>query len=144
MKLTVTIDQNCTEEIKIFAHERNELIDKIEDMLKQEEVRFVGFFGGEIFPLEPDDVFCFFAENNKCFALLENKKLEVKQRLYKIEAALPREFVKINQSCIANLSKIEKFEATIGGTLKVVFKNGHTDYVSRRNLKSIKERLGIK
>jgi DNA-binding LytR/AlgR family response regulator len=47
-------------------------------------------------------------------------------------------------SCIANLSKIKKFNASFSGSLSVVFKNGYTDYVSRRSVKFIKERLGLK
>ena len=52
-------------------------------------------------------------------------------------------FIKINQSTVANITKIERFETSIGGSLSVRFKNGYRDYVSRRNLKKIKERMGI-
>ena len=52
-------------------------------------------------------------------------------------------FVKINQSCIVNVNKIERFDTSVSGTLKVSLKNGYTDYVSRRQLKPIKERIGI-
>ena len=44
---------------------------------------------------------------------------------------------------IANLKKVEKFSAAFSGALQVNFKNGYVDYVSRRNLKNVKERLGI-
>ena len=37
-----------------------------------------------------------------------------------------------------------KYQKTFSGTLSVVFKNGYTDYVSRRNIKAVKERIGIK
>ena len=52
-------------------------------------------------------------------------------------------FIKINKSCIANLKKIKRFDASFGGAMQVTFKNGHTDFVSRRNLKNVKERMGI-
>ena len=52
-------------------------------------------------------------------------------------------FIKLNQSCIANKNKIKKFESTIGGALKVIFKNGYIDYISRRELKNVKERMGL-
>ena len=60
-----------------------------------------------------------------------------------LEEKLPLDFVKINQSCLANIKKIERFSASVGGSLKVIFKNGHTDYVSRRQLRTVKEKLGI-
>ena len=54
------------------------------------------------------------------------------------------DFVKLNQSCIVNIKKIECFDASLGGALKVTLKNGYRDYVSRRQLKAVKERLGLK
>ena len=39
---------------------------------------------------------------------------------------------------------ISHFDLSLGGTMKVVFKSGYKDYVSRRQIKNIKERLGIK
>ena len=52
-------------------------------------------------------------------------------------------FVRINQSCIANINQIKKFSASFNGFLQVHFKNGYIDYVSRRELKNVKERVGI-
>ena len=52
-------------------------------------------------------------------------------------------FIKINQSCLANKTKIKRFETTIGGALKVVFKNGYIDFISRRELKNVKNRMGL-
>ena len=53
-------------------------------------------------------------------------------------------FIYINQGCLANINLIDRFDASIGGTLLIIFKSGYKDYVSRRQLKKIKERLGIK
>lgn len=85
----------------------------------------------------------FFTEDNKVFALTENEKYRLKSRLYQLEENLNDNFVKINQSCIANIKSIDKFKATVGGSLTVIFKNGYVDFVSRRNLKNVKERLGL-
>ena len=35
-------------------------------------------------------------------------------------------------------------EKLAGSKLEVILKNGYTDYVSRRQMKNVKERLGIK
>ena len=76
--------------------------------------------------------------------MLQDEKFQVKLRLYEIEDIVDENFIKINQSCIANIRQIEKVQATFSGSLSVVFKNGYTDYISRRNLKAVKERLGVK
>ena len=77
------------------------------------------------------------------YAVCEKNKYLLKKRLYLLEEKLPESFVKINQSCLANIKKTERFDTSISGTLKIRFKNGDTDYVSRRQLKAVKERLGI-
>lgn len=63
--------------------------------------------------------------------------------MYQIEEMNLASFIKINQSCLANKKKIKKFESTIGGSLRVVFKNGYIDYIARRELKNVKERMGL-
>ena len=73
----------------------------------------------------------------------ENAKANTVSSKNQLEEMLDDSFVKINQSCIANIKKIDRFKATVGGSLTVIFKNGHIDYVSRRNLKNVKERLGL-
>ena len=83
-------------------------------------------------------------EDGKVFAVTEREKLQVQKRLYRIEEMLDARFVKINQSCIVNVGCIERFEATFGGSLLVILKNGYKDYVSRRQMKTVKERIGFR
>lgn len=143
MKCTVILDKTREEEIIIYAHQKNELICEIERMAEGQAVQLVGYFMDELVKLVPSEVYCFTVENGKLYAICEDKKYLIKARLYNIEEMLDNKFIKINQSSIANIDKIQKFDASISGTLKVIFKNGHTDYVSRRNIKNVKERLGL-
>ncbi|MBQ7800187.1 MAG: LytTR family transcriptional regulator [Oscillospiraceae bacterium] len=142
MKCTVVIDKKREQEVVIYAHKRTELINRIE-ALAAEETELVGYNDREAVLMRFDEVFCFCSEDNRVFALCQNERLRLKERLYKIEESLPSDFVRINQSCIANIKKIARFDTSISGTLRVVFKNGYTDYVSRRQLKNVKERLGL-
>ena len=143
MKLQIVIDHNHDEEILIYAHEKTPLICEIEELVKNNSVDLIGYTENETVKLNLNDVYCFFTEDNKVYALTENGKYRLKSRLYQLEENLNNSFVKINQSCIANIKKIDRFKATVGGSLTVVFKNGYIDYVSRRNLKKVKERLGL-
>ena len=143
MKCTVILDKTREEEIIIYAHQKNQLICEIEHIAEGQPIQLVGYFMDEIVKLVPSEVYCFNVENGKLYAICENKKYLIKARLYNIDKMLDSKFIKINQSSIANINKIKKFDASIGGTLKVIFKNGHTDYVSRRNIKNVKERLGL-
>ena len=64
-------------------------------------------------------------------------------RLYQLEELLPSDFLKINQSCLVNIEKIKRFDSSIGASLRVMLDDGDRDYVSRRQLKTVKERLGL-
>ena len=143
MKLRIVIDPNRDEEIVINAREKSHLVCEIEELVKNYSVDLIGYTENETVKLDLNDVYCFYTEDNKVFALMENEKYRLKSRLYQIEENLSDNFVKINQSCIANIKKIDRFKVTVGGSLTVVFKNGYVDFVSRRNLKNVKERLGL-
>lgn len=143
MKLRIVIDPNRDEEIVIYAREKSHLVCEIEELMKNHSVDLIGYTENETVKLDLNDIYCFYTEDNKVFALTENEKYRLKSRLYQLEEILSDSFVKINQSCIANIKRIDRFKATVGGSLTVVFKNGYVDFVSRRNLKNVKERLGL-
>ncbi|MGM9647386.1 MAG: LytTR family DNA-binding domain-containing protein [Eubacteriales bacterium] len=142
MKFKLIIDRDRPEEVQVYAHRENRLTRAIERLCEEDAVRLIGYRDREMIPLNLSDVCCFVVENNKIYALTSVDKLQLKCRLYALEETLPDGFVKLNQSCIANLSRIERFDASFAGTLTVRFQNGYTDYVSRRNLRNVKERLG--
>ena len=144
MKLKVFIDKNREEEVVIYAHEKTELVQAIEKLLFPETVDLIGYIDKEAVRVNLSAVNLFLVEENKVYAFTDSEKLLIKNRLYQLEQILPGFFVKINQSCIANKNKMVRFDASFSGTLTVTFQNGMTDWVSRRNVKSVKERLGIK
>lgn len=143
MKCRTVIDKDREEEVVIYVHEKNSLSYEIEELVLGKSLELFGYKDKNIVKLSPSDVFCFTVENNKVYALCEREKYQIKQRLYLLEEILDKDFVKINQSCIANIRKISKFDTSITGTLMVSFKNGHRDYVSRRQMKKVKERIGF-
>lgn len=138
------IDRDCEEMVAIYAHERTQLVEDIEKMVNEDNSQLVGYHENNIYKLEFADIHCFSIEDNKVYAFTDTQQLWIKDRLYSIENAVGRDYIKINQSCLANVNKIERFEVTFAGALTVVFKNGRKDYVSRRQLKFVKERIGFK
>lgn len=143
MKFKLFIDKNKDEEVIVYAHEKSKLTDDIEQLVNESTTELYGYKDKETIRLTPSEVYCFMVENNKVFVLTENDKLQLKCRLYQLEEEFADSFVKINQSCMVNVSKIARFDASISGSLNVKLKNGYSDYISRRNLKSVKERLGL-
>ena len=144
MKHTTIIDPTQEEEIVIHARARTREIEALEAYVEQMGKELVGYGeGGEIVLLRPDGICCFTSEEGRVYALTEGEKLTVRLPLYALEETLGEGFVRINQSCLGNIRKIARFNASIGGSLMVTFRNGHRDYVSRRQLKIVKERMGI-
>ena len=143
MQLKVIIDETQKEEIIIRAHSESPLVKEIQKLVSQNNLELVGYKNSQAVLLNLLEVNCFICESNKIYALTD-EKLNIKLRLYQIEEKLDDNFIKINQSCIANIKQIERVQATFSGSMAVIFKNGYTDYISRRNLKKVKERIGVK
>ncbi len=143
MKCTLIITDEQEEEVVIYARERTKLIENIEEMINGIVSEIIGYGKNQAVRLKIDEVTCFMVEDNKVYALTDKEKYQLKQRLYQLEEMLPDTFVKINQSCIANIRLIKKFDTSISGTLIINFKNGYKDYVSRRQMKAVKERFGL-
>ncbi len=143
MKFSLFIDKNCQEEVVVYAHEESSFTDSAKRICEENGFELMGTRNKESVRLELGEVHCFVVEDNKIFALTDKEKYQLKCRLYQLEAELNENYIKINQSCIANIRKVQCFDASLSGSLTVKFKNGYVDYVSRRNIKNVKERLGL-
>lgn len=143
MKCRIILDPHREEEVLIYAHSRTPLVDALENLASGAQTELIGYRDGEALRLELGQICCITTEGGKVFALTTDGKWNLKTRLYLLEELLSPDFIKINQSTLANPLQIERFDTSMAGTLKVKFKNGTVDYVSRRNLKKVKERLGL-
>lgn len=143
MKFSLHIDEDREEEVIIFAHENRAVFAEIQRLLAGMESNLMGYEGDSIVVLQPKEVSCFVTGDDKVFAIMGKHRYIVKKRLYQLEEQLGGDYLKINQSCLANIRQISRFSASIGGSLEVVFRDGNRDYVSRRELKRVKERMGI-
>lgn len=147
MKCHTTVDGSRRpedDEVHITVSAMSDRVREIEDFVRGGVAELIGYGERDVVSLHLGDVTCFTVENGKVYALTDTERLRIRLRLYQVEELLGSDFVKINQSCIANIRKIGKFETSIGGALRVRFRNGHTDYVSRRQLQTVKERIGFR
>ena len=145
MKFQTIIDKSCEEKVLIYAKQRTKQIEDIESYISNIETELLGYDENrDTVKLFVTEIYCFIVEENKIYALTDSGKFRINQRLYEIEELVSADFVKINQSCLCNIRKISKFGASLGGSLTVILKNGYKDYVSRRQIKAVKERFGLK
>ena len=144
MKFTLIIDPDREEEVVVYAHAPSPLTEELCRLCTPADRPLMGYDGAESCPLIPDEVTCFFTEGARVYALVAGRRWQVRCRLYELEALLPSSFVRIHKSCLANLRQVCRFSAAYSGTLQVHFRDGHVDYVSRRQVRVVKERLGMK
>lgn len=143
MKFSLIIDETKEEEIKATVHSRSSLTEKIEILVMQYSGtdRIPVFTEDEMKILPFPEIECVFSEDGKTFVTdSAGKKYRIKMRLSEIEEALPSYFIRINKSAVANEKRIDRFSATIIGSVDAVFKSGNKEYVSRRCFAEIKRR----
>ncbi len=145
MKVITTIDKDISDErIEIYAKEDYPEIDEIKKIAGSAETQLIGFLSdGSFRTLETKEILSFSIIGGKLMAKTQGEAYNIKKRLYEIETVLPPVFCKISQSCIVNLRSIKLFELSVDGCLKCRFENGDCEYVSRRYVKKLKERLGV-
>ena len=132
------------EEVVVYSKEKNDLVSAIESLILQYDNALIGYKDDEFKELNILEIDCFFTQNDKVYARVNNENFIIRKRLYELYEFYKDSFMYINQGCLANIKRIERFRVSIGGSLLVVFNSGYEDYVSRRQLKSVKERIGVK
>ena len=142
MKLNVFVDKTKEEKIDIYVHEEKQIVEDIKKLISEEK-EIICYNNSELRKVNFSEVVLFSVENERLAVFIGNEKLYTKDRLYMIEEKMPGCFIKLNQSAIGNIKRIKKFDCSVSGTLKVIFDNGLEDFVSRRQLKAVRERLGI-
>lgn len=145
MKYKTVIEPGREELVVIYAPEYTDRVREIEKFISQDERgELVGYLEESIIPLRSDEISAFISEGGAVYAIVSAKRILVKERLYTLEERFGSAYVRINQSCLANVSKIARFDASLSGALAVNFKDGYRDYVSRRQMKVVKERIGFR
>lgn len=144
MKYDIVIDPNNEERVVIYAKEKGTMVERICAFLDTIGVDLIGYHDGVAERLSLDGIDCFTTEGGEVYAVTDRGRMHLRRRLYELEGIVGSAFVRINQSCIVNIARIVRFDASISGALLVIMQTGYRDYVSRRQLKNVKERMGLK
>ena len=144
MKFTVVIDKDREEEVVLYLKSPSSISDRIREICESDKQTILAFDELGATKLSLSDIYAFTVSDGKVYAVADQEKFRIRQRLYEIEETAGASFVKINQSCIVNISFVKRFYSSFGCSLTVELKNGFKDYVSRRQIKAVKERLGLK
>ena len=146
MQIEIKIDETLSEpRIIIMTNKITDEISELMQRLADDKPRLrAGFKKETVSLLEQEKIIRIYAANSKVFAVTEDDEYQVRLRLYELEDRLDRKFfVRISNSEIINLRKIEEFDMSFTGTICVSLSNGAVTYVSRRYIAKIKQLLGL-
>lgn len=144
MKVNIKLDQNIKEAfVEIYTSEINNDINDIVSYIEKSTTKnILCTEDDKIYLINPNEINFFYSENQNIFANTDKGIFKVKHKLYQLEEKLSHlSFIRISKSAIANLSKVNHFEMSFGGTVTVIFQNNSKEYVSRRYVNKIKEYL---
>ncbi len=146
MQLEVKIDSSCTEpKVVILTASMTDEVAAILNRVSPQTPQIIsGSRNDQIEVLEQAELIRIYAGAGKVFAVTSKGEYALRLRLYEIEERLPRhQFVRISNSEIINLKKVESFDLSLTGTICVKLANGAITYVSRRYVSKLKKILGI-
>ena len=146
MRIEIKIEEGCDEpKIVVVTKRVTDEINEIVKKLSGEQSQVIaGFRGEQVIVLEPNQIVRIYASNGKVYAEAENGTYFLRLRLYEMEHRLENQsFVRISNSEIINLKKVEGFDLSFAGTICVSLSNETVTYVSRRYVAKIKQLLGI-
>ena len=146
MQVEIKLDESCTEpKIVIYTASMSEDVQTIVHTLTDSPLQILfGKQGEKIQPLIQADLIRVYAAGGKVFAVTDSGEYTLRQRLYELESRLPpSQFVRISNSEIINLKKVDHFDLNFAGTICVKLSDGSTTYVSRRYVSKLKKRLEL-
>lgn len=122
----------------------DEDIKRLKTHIESFDSRIKGMCNGNVVYVDICDIYYFDAVDNRTFLYTEKECFEVGFRLYELEEILAgKDFIRISKSQIANIRKMRSLLPQLNRTILVTLENDEDLSISRRYVKSIKEKLGI-
>lgn len=146
MQFEIKIDQSykIPKVIVITASLSDEVAGIIKQFSSGESQIISGYKDEKVEILNHDDIITIYASNGKVYARTKKGSYVLRLKLYEAEGRVAsKHFVRISNSEIINLSKVESFDFSFSGTICVKLSDGTHTYVSRRHVSSLKEILGL-
>lgn len=146
MQVEIKVDDSYTEpKIIILTAAVTEEVNVVLKKLSDDGPQIIsGSRNEKVEVLEQADLFRIYANAGKVYAVTEKGEYTLRLRLYELEERLDvKNFVRISNSEIINLKKVDHFDLSFTGTICVKLSNGEVTYVSRRYVSKIKKILGL-
>lgn len=148
MKLNIQIDAEAKEPELVIttAYMTGEVNRVVEFVSGLDDVSAIlcGIRKDKVDLLDQEAIVKIYAEDGKVFAKTDEGSYQMRLRLYEAEERLDSsKFVRISNSEIVNLKKVNSLDLSFVGTICMELSNGEVSYVSRRYVSKIKKVLGL-
>ena len=130
-------------EIVVRADNESDQVREIIESLTQREPETLTLLDktGQTCVVEEGDIVLLSADGKHVSVTAKSGIYSAKQSLQKVEQILGGDFLRVSRFEIINLKMVSKYDFTIGGTLRIEFKNGMETWASRRYIPLIREKL---
>ena len=145
-KINIEYDKSLDSDlIKVIAKEDSEELRQITDLFEKKRNNYLlAFKNNQYFNIPIINIHRIFCRDSSVYIKVNTEEYEIKERLYEVELkTINYSFIKINKGELINIKQIKKFDLSITAKINVELKNGDISCVSRRNIKKIKEIIGL-
>lgn len=146
MKVDIDIKPEYKELTVVVGH--HQLDGQVTDLMKRLEspldLRITCKGEDEVILIPGEDIVYCSSESKKVMVHTSYGSYMSQDRLYELEEKLHHQgFVRLSKFAIANKKSIKKLEVTFNGSLLAHMDHGFSDIISRRQITTVKQSLGL-
>lgn len=144
MKFKLFIKPHAEEIVQAQVYQASTFTDQLADFVKNDgrSGLLTVYNDTDLWQIPFEQITLITIITGKTYAITnQNKKYLIRKRLYQLMELVPDNFWQINKSSVANRKQIARFTMDKEAGVNVIFKNGLTDYVSRRCFAKIRKEL---
>lgn len=144
MKVTITKDIESGTAVEIHCREVTSETERLERYISRFDERLQATSEGNTYNVQLDEILYIESVDKKTFLYTMGHVLQTEKRLYELEELLDEKtFFRASKSVIVNLNKITKLKPEVTRNILATLTNGEVIVISRRNVKALKELIGL-
>lgn len=144
MKVTITKDIESGTAVEIHCREVTSETERLERYICRFDERLQATSEGNTYNVQIDEILYIESVDKKTFLYTTGHVLKTEKRLYELEELLDEKtFFRASKSVIVNLNKITKLKPEVTRNILATLTNGEVIVISRRNVKALKELIGV-
>lgn len=144
MKVTITKDIESGTAVEIHCREVTSETERLERYISRFDERLQATSDGNTYNVQIDEILYIESVDKKTFLYTTDHVLQTEKRLYELEELLDEKtFFRASKSVIVNLNKITKLKPEVTRNILATLTNGEVIVISRRNVKALKELIGV-